>query len=82
MNAQELKTFETRIAELFKDKKIRCPIHLSSGNEEQLIHIFNSILSRDYVFSTHRNHLHYLLHTGDKEGLEKKILGGDSMHTC
>jgi len=82
MTAKELIQFESDIAELFKAKKLKCPIHLSGGNEQQLIDIFKGIASWDYVFSTHRNHYHYLLHTRDKEGLEAKILAGDSMHTC
>lgn len=82
MTICELQEFETEVAELFKAKKISCPIHLSSNNEAQLIDIFKEIAPWDYVFSTHRNHLHYLLHTGDKEGLLAKILAGDSMHTC
>ena len=82
MNIQELRDFEKEIATLFEQGKIRCPIHLSSGNEYKLIEIFKQIYSWDYVFSTHRNHLHYLLHTDDVEGLRAKILLGDSMHTC
>jgi len=82
MTAAELKAFETGIADTFKAKGIRCPIHLSGGNERELIHIFKDIAPWDYVFSTHRNHYHYLLHTGDADGLRDKILAGDSMHTC
>jgi pyruvate dehydrogenase E1 component alpha subunit len=78
----ELKQFEQDIAELFRAKKIHCPIHLSGGNEKELIKIFKQIKPDDYVFSTHRNHFHYLLHTGNKAGLISKILAGDSMHTC
>lgn len=82
MTIAELQAFEKEIATLFEQGKIRCPIHLSSNNEARLIDIFKKIYSRDYVFSTHRNHLHYLLHTDDVEGLRAKILLGDSMHTC
>lgn len=82
MNMADLVEFEKEIAELFKAGKIKCPIHLSSGNEEQLIRIFENIAPWDYVFSTHRNHYHYLLHTDDAKGLKEKILAGDSMHTC
>ncbi|MEI8350077.1 MAG: thiamine pyrophosphate-dependent enzyme [Candidatus Omnitrophota bacterium] len=82
MIKQELIDFEDEIAELFKAKKIKCPIHLSGGNEDELISIFKNISPKDYVFSTHRNHYHYLLHTGAAERLKKQILSGDSMHTC
>lgn len=81
MNAEELKQFEREIADLFEARQIHCPIHLSSGNEDQLIEIFKNIKPNDYVFSTHRNHYHYLLHTGNGERLKNQILNGDSMHT-
>ena len=82
ISAQKLIAFEKEIAELFKAGEIHCPVHLSGGNESQLIEIFKHIYSRDYIFSTHRNHFHYLLHTGDFDGLRQRILAGDSMHTC
>ena len=81
MNKQDLIDFEAEVAEKFKRKEIHCPIHLGSGNEQILIDIFKNIDKNNYIFATHRNHLSYLLHTEDKEGLEKKILAGDSMHT-
>jgi len=86
---QELQAFETEMAELFKDGKINCPVHLSGGNENQLISLFENINENDYVLSTHRNHYHYLLKTGNKDGLRDEILGrktgvcngkGRSMH--
>jgi len=57
---------------------IKVPIHLSGGNEKELLQIFKKIDPEDYVFSTHRNHYHYLLHTGDVRGLHDEILGKDS----
>ncbi len=77
---EELIAFEKRIVDLFEDAKIPYPIHLSGGNEKQLIEIFKKITPGDYVFSTHRNHYHYLLAGGSAEDLEKKILEGRSMH--
>ncbi len=81
MNAKELRQFEREIADLFKAKKIRCPIHLCGGNELKLIKIFKGIDKNDYIFSTHRNSYHYLLHTGKENELTQQILDGDSMHT-
>lgn len=80
MNKSDLINFEKRIAELWEDAKILHPVHLSGGNEDQLIEIFNEIKSGDYIFSSHRNHYHYLLAGGEPEKLEKKILEGYSMH--
>lgn len=77
---QELINFEKRIAELWESAKIPYPVHLSGGNEEQLIEIFKDINKGDYIFSTHRSHYHYLLAGGSEEKLEKMIMQGDSMH--
>lgn len=77
-----LRAFEDKIAEEFKAKNIHCPIHLSHGNERNLIKIFKNIDKNDYVFSTHRNHYHYLLHTDNIARLLVKItVKNDSMHT-
>jgi pyruvate dehydrogenase E1 component alpha subunit len=82
MTIEELRHFEKCVADLFKAKWIRCPIHLSGGNERELTALFKLISPADYVFSTHRNHYHYLLHTRNWDRLFKQILKGDSMHTC
>jgi len=89
VTAQELEWFETRVKEAFKAGEINCPIHLAGGNEEILIRIFEEVNPDDYVFSTHRNHFHYLLKGGDPEKLFDEIKGlptgvcggkGRSMH--
>jgi len=83
MNKRELIQFERELAKAFETGVIKCPIHLSGGNEDQLIKIFRHIYPDDYVFSTHRNHYHYLLHTNGRHFLMHKIVcENDSMHTC
>ena len=79
----ELIRVEKRIARLFEKKKIKVPIHLSGGNEDELIKIFKGIRPIDYVFSTHRNHYHYLLHGGSASRIIDNIMGSGmgSMHT-
>jgi TPP-dependent pyruvate/acetoin dehydrogenase alpha subunit len=83
MTKQELIAFEEKIAQMFRDKKIKVPLHLSGGNEDELIEIFKRIGKKDYVFSTHRNHFHYLLHGGNLDTLVRNILFSPmgSMHT-
>lgn len=77
---ESLISFEKRIFDLFEDGQLPYPIHLSGGNERELIAIYREILPGDYIFSTHRSHYHYLLAGGDPEELERMILAGDSMH--
>ena len=54
-------------------------LHLSGGNESQLLQLFESIGPADWVFSTHRNHYHALLKGIPPEVLETEILEGRSM---
>jgi TPP-dependent pyruvate/acetoin dehydrogenase alpha subunit len=77
---QALIGFEQAVAELFAEGKIRGPVHLSGGNEDQLIEIFKNIDRQDYVFSTWRNHFHALLHGISPEWLMQEILAGHSMN--
>jgi TPP-dependent pyruvate/acetoin dehydrogenase alpha subunit len=62
MLARDLIEFEARLAGEFEQGKIRAPIHLSGGNEDQLIAVFKSVRREDWVFSTWRWHYHALLH--------------------
>jgi len=61
-SARELIEFERRLAEEFEQGKIRAPVHLSGGNEEQLISVFRHVSREDWCFSTWRWHYHALLH--------------------
>ncbi|MHA1809359.1 MAG: thiamine pyrophosphate-dependent enzyme [Candidatus Heimdallarchaeaceae archaeon] len=79
MNKQELIDFESKIATRFDNGEIPYLVHLSGGNEEQLIEVFEYINKGDYVFSTHRSHYHYLLAGGDPDRLEDLIVNGKSM---
>jgi len=80
MNKQELIDFEEEIKQLFLDKKIFAPVHLSVGSEEPLIKIFKDVKKDDWVFSTHRSHYHALLKGIDKNWLKNEILQKRSIH--
>jgi len=80
LNKEELITFEEGIKNLFLEKKILFPCHLSGGNEDRLIGIFKRIKEGDWVFSTHRNHYHALLHGFPSEELREWIIKYGSMH--
>lgn len=80
MDKESLISFEEEIKELFLNKKIKSPVHLSRGNEEWLIKIFRHIKSEDWVFSTHRSHYHALLKGVSPEWLRNEILEDRSIH--
>lgn len=79
MNEEELIGFEQDVADLFEEGKIKAPVHLSRGNEKQLIEIFKNVKSEDWVFSTHRNHYHALLHGVPPKEIKKQILNKNSI---
>lgn len=79
MNADELLRFEEDVADAFKARKIHAPIHLSAGNEKQLIDIFKGVQPEDWVFSTWRSHYHALLKGIPKRVIMDAILDGNSI---
>ncbi len=76
---QELIDFEDDIISHWEAGEITGPIHLSNGNEEQLIEVFKKISPTDWVFSTWRSHYHALLHGVEESRLKQKILDGKSI---
>ncbi len=80
MNKQTLIEFSKKIADLYNQGKIKSPIHLSGGNEDELIKIFKKVGKEDWIFSTHRSHFHWLLSGRSSDVLYKLILDGHSMH--
>jgi len=79
MTSQDLIAFESRIVSHFAAGQLPCLIHLSGGNEAQLLELFSRIRPYDWVFSTHRNHYHALLKGIPADHLESEILAGRSM---
>ena len=78
---KRLTLFEDRVKLLYEDAEITAPIHLSKGNEDELIEIFEYVHPDDWVFSSWRNHYHALLHGVDEKELLKDIVDGRSMST-
>ncbi len=80
--SETLIEFENLIVKHWEEGKIRGPIHLSNGNEEQLIEIFSRIKTSDWVFSTWRSHYHALLKGVCPVWIEEEILKGKSITLC
>jgi pyruvate dehydrogenase E1 component alpha subunit len=77
---EKLDAFSEEIAEIYKQGKIRAPIHLCGDNAAQLIEIFKQVKRTDFIFSTWRSGFHWLLSGRSEEELKKQILEGHSMH--
>ncbi len=75
--------FEYEIADEFNKGNIRSPVHLSGGNEEQLLKYFEEhFRSGDWVFTTWRSHYHCLLAGVSPEEVKVAVLAGRSITLC
>ena len=80
---------EETIAERYSEWKMRCPTHLSTGQEAIAAGVCSALRIDDFVLSTHRCHAHYLAKGGDLNKMIAEIYGkatgctsgkGGSMH--
>ena len=79
MVKDQLIAFERLVARAFEGKLIKGPVHLSAGNEDELIAIFKDIHPEDWIFTSYRNHFHAMLHGVPEDKLFKAICDGHSM---
>ena len=86
---KRIRLVEEEISKNYKHQKMRCPTHLSIGQElvGGLISLF--LKKNDFAISTHRAHAHYLGKGGDLKALISELYGkitgcskgrGGSMH--
>ncbi len=78
----ELIAFEKRVADAFNEGKIRAPVHLAGGNEDQLLGIFKDIGHDDWVCGSWRMHFQCLLKGVPEEQLFDDIIAGHSITLC
>lgn len=86
---RRIRAVEEEIAERYPAGKIRCPTHLSIGQEGVPAGIAECVKSTDFAVSTHRGHAHYLAKGGNLKAMIAEIYGkatgcsrgkGGSMH--
>jgi pyruvate dehydrogenase E1 component alpha subunit len=70
---RKLRSFENRLLDNMKD--IFVPVHLCLGQEEVSADLWENMRPEDWLFSTHRNHGHYLAKGGDEQKLWDEIMG-------
>lgn len=84
-----IRAVEEGIAERYQEQKMRCPTHLSTGQEAVSAAVGLALRVDDYAVSTHRAHGHYLGKGGDLQRMIAEIYGkacgcsrgrGGSMH--
>jgi pyruvate dehydrogenase E1 component alpha subunit len=79
---ESLKNFESEIANIFNAGKIKAPVHLSDGNEQGLIDIFQNVSSADWVLCSWRSHYQALLKGVPAEQVKSEIISGRSISLC
>ena len=82
MNKKDLISFETEIATLFNAGKIKAPVHLYKGNEDNIIDVFKNIKKNDWVFCSWRSHYQCLLKGVPYQELKDEIIAGRSISLC
>ncbi|NKB54746.1 MAG: thiamine pyrophosphate-dependent dehydrogenase E1 component subunit alpha [Alphaproteobacteria bacterium] len=84
-----LRMVEEAIAVRYAEQEMRCPVHLSVGQEAAAVGVCEALLKTDHAFTTHRCHAHYLMKGGDLVRMLAEIFGkadgcvggrGGSMH--
>ena len=55
-----IRMIENEISERYSDKEMRCPIHLSTGQEAIAVGVCDNLGKNDKIVSAHRSHAHYL----------------------
>lgn len=89
--AMRIRMVEQEISRRYKENKMRCPVHLSIGQELNPVVLCDSLTKEDQMVSTHRGHAHYLAKGGSLKKFIAELYGketgcsgglGGSMHLC
>lgn len=84
-----IRRVEEKIVEVYPEQEMRCPTHLSIGQEAASAGICVALRRDDSVFSNHRCHAHYIAKGGDIRRMIAELYGkatgcaggkGGSMH--
>lgn len=84
-----IRLIELEISKKYSENKMRCPVHLSVGQEGAPAVLSTILLKKDFVVSTHRSHAHYICKGGSIKKMLAEIYGkstgcsggkGGSMH--
>jgi 2-oxoisovalerate dehydrogenase E1 component len=89
--ALRIRKVEEKFLELFSQGKLNGTVHTCVGQEFSALAFAGQLKKKDFVFSNHRCHGHYIAFTGDTRGLIAELLGkgsgtcggiGSSQHLC
>lgn len=84
-----IRMIEEEIAARYTQEKMRCPVHLSVGQEAVAVGVSSVLRRTDQIVTTHRCHAHYLAKGGNLKAMLCELMGrepgccsgrGGSMH--
>ena len=84
-----IRRIEEQIAFKYNEWKMRCPVHLSIGQEAPPVGICQNLSKKDKIVTAHRSHAHYLAKGGNLKSMISELYGkksgcaegkGGSMH--
>ena len=84
-----IRLIEEAIADRYPRQQMRCPVHLSIGQEAAAVGVCSALTPSDQVMSGHRSHAHYLAKGGNLDAMIAEMHGratgccrgrGGSMH--
>jgi pyruvate dehydrogenase E1 component alpha subunit len=84
-----IRMIEERIADIYPEQEMRCPVHLSIGQEAVAVGVCAHLERNDWAMSGHRSHGHYLAKGGHLPSMFAEMYGkvtgctsgkGGSMH--
>ncbi len=84
-----IRMLEEKIVKLYPEQEMRCPVHLSIGQEAPPVGVCAHLVPEDLVLSAHRSHGHYLAKGGNLKAMVAELYGkatgcssgiGGSMH--
>jgi len=89
--ALTIRSVEEKFLSLFAEGKLNGTVHTCVGQEFSAIAFAGQLTKKDFIFSNHRCHGHYIAFTADTRGLIAELLGkasgvcggiGSSQHLC
>jgi len=78
----QLIAFENEVAARFNAGKIRSPVHLYWGNEENIIKTLAGVRPQDWIFCSWRSHYQCLLKGVPEQQVMDEIMAGRSISLC
>ena len=84
-----IRKVEETISKKYGEKEMRCPVHLSIGQEATAVGVCESLDKNDKIVTAHRSHAHYLAKGGSLKKMISELYGkvtgcakglGGSMH--